>query len=67
MKSRTTRLEIQPGEVLVKNGFPSGSKPITQDDFPAVIKAIVSAADAELGAGASRPAARANEATRKRQ
>ncbi len=58
-------LEIWPGEVLVKNGFPSGGKVVTQDDFPAVIKAIARAAEAELGAGAGVPAARATEASRK--
>ena len=63
--SKMATLEIRPGEVLVKNGFPSGGKVVTQDDFPAVIKAIARAADAELGAGAGVPAARANETSRK--
>jgi hypothetical protein len=61
-------LEITPGELLVKNGFPfpsAGSKTVTQDDFPAIIAAIVKAADAELGAGVDRPAARPNETSRK--
>lgn len=40
-------------------------KMVTQNDFPAVIKSIATAADAELGAGAGVPAARANEASRK--
>ena len=44
--------------------FHSG-KMVTQNDFPAVIKSIATAADAELGAGAGVPAARANEASRK--
>ena len=44
--------------------FHSG-KMVTQSDFPAVIKSIATAADAELGAGAGVPAARANEASRK--
>jgi len=60
-------LEITPGELLVKNGFPfpkAGSKTITQDDFPAIIAAIVRAANAELGAGVDRPAARSNETSR---
>ena len=60
-------LEIRPGELLVKNGFPfpkPGSTMITQDDFPAVIAAIARAADAELGAGAGLPAARPGETSR---
>jgi hypothetical protein len=60
-------LEIQPGELLVKNGFPLGGKRITQDDFPAVIEAIARVAEAELGAGASKPIARAGEITRRRE
>jgi len=63
-------LEIRPGELLVKNGFPfpkPGSTMITQDDFPAVIAAIARAADAELGAGAGLAAARPNETSRKRE
>jgi hypothetical protein len=62
-------LEIRPGELLVKNGFPfpkPGSTMITQDDFPAVIAAIARAADAELGPGAGLAAARPNETSRKR-
>jgi hypothetical protein len=60
-------LEISPGELLAKNGFPfpkPGSKLVTQDDFPAIIAAIVRAANAELGAGVDRPAARPNETSR---
>jgi hypothetical protein len=63
-------LEIRPGELLVKNGFPfpkPGSTMVTQDDFPAVIAAIARAADAELGAGAGLAAARPNETSRKRE
>lgn len=60
-------LEIQPGELLVRNGFPLGGKRITQDDFPAVIEAIARAAEAELGAEASKPIARAGEITRRRK
>lgn len=60
-------LEIQPGELLVRNGFPLGSKLVTQDDFPSVINAIARAAEAELGAGAGKPAARAGEITRRRE
>ena len=63
-------LEIQPGELLVKNGFPfpkAGSTTITQDDFPAVIAVIAHAADAELGPGAGTPAARPNETSRYRE
>jgi hypothetical protein len=63
-------LEIRPGELLVKNGFPfpkSTSDMVTQDDFPAVIEVIARAADTELGAGASLPAARPNETSRKRE
>jgi hypothetical protein len=62
-------LEISPEELLVKNGFPfpkPGSKLLTQDDFPAIIAKIVQAADAELGAGVDRPAARPNETSRKK-
>jgi uncharacterized protein DUF4056 len=61
-------LEITPGEVLVKNGFPfpkAGGTMVTQDDFPAIIAAIIKAANAELGAGVDRPAARPNESSRK--
>jgi hypothetical protein len=60
-------LEIHPGELLVKNGFPfpkPGSTTVTQDDFPAIIAAIVDAASTELGAGVDRPAARPNETSR---
>ena len=60
-------LEILPGEVLVANGFPSGSKVATQEDFPTIIQAIARAAEAELGAGVGSPLARAGENTRKRQ
>jgi hypothetical protein len=63
-------LEIRPGELLVKNGFPfprPGSNTITQDDFPAVIEVIARAADAELGPGAGLPAARPNETSRYRE
>jgi hypothetical protein len=56
-------LEIQPGELLVKNGFPF-NKTVTQDDFPAVIAAIADSADAELGPGAGSPAARPGETSR---
>ena len=64
---RMATLEIKPGELLVKNGFPSGGKLVTQDDFPAVIKVIAQAAEAELGPGAGVPAARPGETTRKRE
>jgi hypothetical protein len=59
-------LEIQPSELLVKNGFPlpAGRNTVTQDDFPGVIAAIRRAADAELGPGAGRPAARPDEVSR---
>jgi len=60
-------LEIRPDELLVRNGFPLGSKLVTQDDFPSVIKAIARAAEAELGAGAGKPAARAGEVTRRQE
>ena len=56
--SQMATLEIQPGEVLVKNGFPfpkPGSTTVTQDDFPAVIAAIERAADTELGPGQACP------------
>ena len=61
-------LEISPGALLVKNGFPfpnAGSKMVTQGDFPAIIATIVRAANAELGAGVDLPAARPNETSRK--
>ena len=60
-------LEIEPETLLVKNGFPfpkPGTVRVTQDDFPGVIAAIEGAADAELGTGAGRPAARPNERSR---
>ena len=60
-------LEIEPDEVLVKNGFPfpkKGATSITQEDFPSVIAAIERAADTELGAGANRPVARRDETSR---
>jgi len=60
-------LEIRPGDLLVRNGFPQGSKLVTQDDFPSVIEAIARAAEAELGAGAGKPAARPGEITRSRE
>lgn len=44
--------------------FHSG-KMVTQNDFPAVIESIATAADAKLGVGAGVLAARANEASRK--
>jgi hypothetical protein len=59
-------LEIRPGEELVANGFRSGSKLVTQEDFPTMIQAIARAAEAELGAGVGSPLARAGESTRKR-
>ena len=63
-------LEIEPDEVLVKNGFPfpkKGATSITQEDFPSVIAAIERAADTELGAGANRPVARRDETSRYRK
>jgi hypothetical protein len=60
-------LEIEPGELLIKNGFPlprAGSTMVTQDDFLHVIAAIERAADAELGSGAGLPAARPGEKSR---
>jgi len=63
-------LEIEPGELLVKNGFPfpkRGSTMVTQDDFPGVIAAIEREADKELGPGAGLPAARPNERSRYHQ
>jgi hypothetical protein len=58
-------LEIQPGEVLLQNGFPLTGKLVTQDDFPSLIATIARAAEAELGAGAGSPTARPGEVTRK--
>ncbi len=58
-------LEIQPGEMLVRNGFPLTGKLVTQDDFPSLIATIARAAETELGVGAGSPVARAGEATRK--
>jgi uncharacterized protein DUF4056 len=60
-------LEIEPGELLIKNGFPlrrAGSSTVTQDDFVRIIAAIERAADAELGRGAGSPAARPGETSR---
>ena len=60
-------LEIEPAALVVKNGFPfprANSATITQDDFPAVVAAIERAADAELGPGAGKPAARPHEKSR---
>ena len=60
-------LEIEPGEVLVKNGFPfsrTDSPVITQEDYPTVIAVIERAADKELGPGAGKPAARPGELSR---
>lgn len=60
-------LEIEPGDGLIRNGFPfprSRSAVITQEDFPHVVAAIERAADAELGPGAGRPAARPHERSR---
>ncbi|HEU5194008.1 MAG TPA: DUF4056 domain-containing protein [Methylomirabilota bacterium] len=60
-------MEIEPEEVLVTNGFPfprKDSAAITQDDFPSVISAVERAADAELGPGAGKPAARPGEKSR---
>ena len=68
--SRMATLEIEPGAVVVKNGFPfpRANRPtITQADFPAVIAAIERAADAELGPGAGRPTARPHEKSRYRE
>jgi hypothetical protein len=59
-------LEIRPDERLIKAGFPLAGRPVTQEDFPAVIQAIARAADAELGAGAGAPIARLNESSRKK-
>jgi hypothetical protein len=63
--AKMATLEIRPGAVLTKNGFPSGDKMLTQDEFPRVIKAVTRAADGELGPGAGVPAARPGETTRK--
>jgi hypothetical protein len=60
-------LEIQPGEQLVKNGFPLTGKVATQDDFPSLIATIARAAEAELGAGVGEPAARPGEVSRNRK
>ena len=60
-------LEISPDNVVAENGFPfpkSGSTIITQDDFPAIIAAIVRAANAKLGAGIDGPAALPDEHSR---
>ena len=68
--SQMVTLEIHPGELLVRNGFPflqPGSTMVTQNDFPAVIAVIARAADAELGAGAGLAAARPGETSRKRE
>ena len=62
-------LEIQPEEVLVKNGFPfprKGDPIVTQDDFPGIIAAAEREADKILGPGAGKPAARPDEKSRYR-
>ena len=58
--------EIQLEESLMRAGFPVPRSHglVTQDDFHDVIAAIERAADAELGPGAGRPAARAGERSR---
>jgi hypothetical protein len=64
---RLATLEIEPSDLLIRNGFPlpgSGRTMLTQDDFPHVIAAIERAADAELGPGAGSPAARPGEKSR---
>ncbi|MGZ6075863.1 MAG: DUF4056 domain-containing protein [Isosphaeraceae bacterium] len=58
-------LEIQPDEALLGNGFPIRGKLVTQEDFPSLIATIARAAEAELGAGAGSPVARAGEVSRK--
>ena len=68
--SQMATLEVEPEEVLVKNGFPfpgKGSAAITQADFPFVAAAVERAADVELGPGAGKPAARPGEKSRYRQ
>jgi hypothetical protein len=63
-------LEVEPDDVLVQNGFPfprKGSTVVTQDDFPFITGAVERAADAELGPGAGKPAARPGEKSRYRQ
>ena len=68
--SEMATMEIEPEEVLVKNGFPfprKGSMVITQDDFPFITAAVERAADVELGPGAGKPAARPGEKSRYRQ
>jgi hypothetical protein len=65
--SRMATLEIEPEALLVQNGFPfprKASSTITQDDYPSVVAAVERAADAELGPGAGKPAARPNEKSR---
>ncbi|MGZ3434361.1 MAG: hypothetical protein ACXVA7_21575, partial [Isosphaeraceae bacterium] len=62
---RMATLEIQPGETLLGNGFPIRGRLVTQEDFASLIATIARAAEAELGAGAGSPVARAGEASRK--
>lgn len=59
-------LEIRPDEILLENGFkaPKTGSTVTQEDFPALIDAIARECEAELGPGAGKPAARADEAPR---
>jgi Protein of unknown function (DUF4056) len=60
-------LEIEPAQLLIRNGFPlprSGRTMVTQDDFLQVIAAIERAADAELGPGSGSPTARPGEQSR---
>jgi hypothetical protein len=64
---RMATLEIRPDETLIENGFTfpnTGSDFVTSDDFAALIEVIARACDAELGAEADRPAARAGETSR---
>ena len=59
--------EILPDDVVLENGFPfpkSGGTMMTQDEFPAIIAAIVRAANAKLGAGIDGPAALPDEHSR---
>jgi hypothetical protein len=62
-------IEFEPEEVLAKNGFSfprKGDPIVTQDDFPSIVAAAERAADKELGPGAGKPAARADEKSRYR-
>ena len=63
-------IEIRPDPVVREHGFAAAApnaELVTQRDFPSIVSAIERAADAELGPGAGRPAARSGETSRYRR